>query len=93
MLLESVFALELNSGDDLVSQLRRMLPALVTARNGSLSVVARRVGLPVRTLRRHLDADGTTYMKLLEEARMSQVIECFNGVVWRVITSSDGSRR
>ena len=55
--------------DDVSSQLRRMLPSLVTTYSDSLAVAAKRVGLATRTLNRRLAAEGTSYLKLREEAR------------------------
>jgi AraC-like DNA-binding protein len=55
--------------DDVSSQLRRMLPSLVTTHGDSLAAAAQRVGLATRTLNRRLAAEGTSYLRLREEAR------------------------
>jgi AraC-like DNA-binding protein len=57
------------ANDDVASQLRRMLPSLVTTHSDSLAVAAKRVGLAARTLNRRLAAEGTSYLQLREEAR------------------------
>ena len=55
--------------DDIASQLRRVLPSLVTGHGASLAVAAKRVGLTTRTLNRRLAAEGASYLQLREEAR------------------------
>jgi AraC-like DNA-binding protein len=55
-------------GEDLVSQLRRMLPALIAARNAVPTVAAQRVKVTVRTLNRRLATHGTSFRRLREEA-------------------------
>lgn len=60
---------ESSSVEDLASQVRRMLPPLIAARTASVEVVANLVGLAARTLNRRLAAEGTTYVRLREEAR------------------------
>jgi AraC-like DNA-binding protein len=55
--------------DDVSSQLRRILPSLVTTHSDSLAVAAKRVGLATRTLNRRLAAEGTSYQQLREQAR------------------------
>jgi AraC-like DNA-binding protein len=57
------------ANDDVASQLRRMLPSLVSTKSDSLAVAAKRVGLAARTLNRRLAAEGTSYLQLREEAR------------------------
>jgi AraC-like DNA-binding protein len=61
--------LERASPEGATVQLRRMLPPLISARTASLEVVARLLGLSPRTLARRLAVEGTTYMRLREEAR------------------------
>jgi len=78
MMAQRVSELERFFGEDLVGQLRRMLPPLVAARSASLDDVARRVGLGPRTLIRRLAAEGTSFMQLREDARYliaSQLLE------------------
>lgn len=59
---------ESHFGEDLVGQLRRMLPQLITADSGSLAAIANRVGVRQRTLSRRLAAEGTSFMQLRDEA-------------------------
>lgn len=61
--------LELSDPEDLVSQVRRMLPPLVAARAASVGVVANLLGLTTRTLNRRLAEECTTFMRLRDEAR------------------------
>ena len=79
MMQHRVSELQLQSREDLASQLRRMLPSLVTARSASIAVAAKRVGLAVRTLNRHLAAEGTSFMKLREETRYSIARQLLRG--------------
>ena len=69
MMLKRLRQLELAAPETLAAQILRMLPPLISARAASLEVVANLVGLSSRTLTRRLAADGTTYMRLREEAR------------------------
>lgn len=61
--------LELKKNEDLVSQVRRMLPSLIAARTGSIGIVANLLGLSVRTLNRRLAEECTTFVRLRDEAR------------------------
>lgn len=61
--------LELTKSEDLVSQVRRMLPSLIAVRTGSISIVANLLGLSVRTLNRRLAEECTTFVRLRDEAR------------------------
>jgi AraC-like DNA-binding protein len=79
MMQHRVDELELQSGEDLASQLRRMLPSLVTARSASIAVTAKRVGLAVRTLNRRLAAEGTSFMQLRDEARYAMARQLLRG--------------
>jgi AraC-like DNA-binding protein len=74
MMAHRVGDIEAHSGEDLVSQVRRMLPAMVLEHTTTVAVVAKHLGLGVRTLNRHLAADGVTFMQLREEA--SKAIAC-----------------
>jgi len=65
--------------DDVSSQLRRMLPSLVTTRGDSLAAAAKRVGLATRTLNRRLAAEGTSYLRLREEARYTIARQLLTG--------------
>jgi AraC-like DNA-binding protein len=68
-MMKRIRELESSSVEDLASQVRRMLPPLIAARTASVEVVANLVGLAARTLNRRLAAEGTTYVRLREEAR------------------------
>jgi len=65
--------------DDVSSQLRRMLPSLVTTHGDSLAAAAKRVGLATRTLNRRLAAEGTSYLQLREEARYTIARQLLTG--------------
>jgi AraC-like DNA-binding protein len=60
--------LEMNSGESIPGQVRRMLPPLVRARMASIGSVANLIGLSARTLNRRLAAEHTSFMQLREEA-------------------------
>jgi AraC-like DNA-binding protein len=68
MMAHRVSAIEAHSGEDLVGQVRRMLPALIVAHTPSPAVAAKHLGLGVRTLNRRLAAQGTSFMQLREDA-------------------------
>ncbi|HSG23140.1 MAG TPA: AraC family transcriptional regulator [Azonexus sp.] len=65
---ERVRDIESHIGEDFVTELRRLLPSLITARGASISVVARFFGLGTRTLSRRLAEAGASFMQLREEA-------------------------
>jgi AraC-like DNA-binding protein len=73
-MLKRLQAMELQREEDVASQVRRMLPPLISARAASVDVVASLVGLSARSLARRLAVEGTTYMRLREEARY--VVAC-----------------
>jgi len=79
MMADRVSDLESLLGDDLVGQIRRMLPALVAARSASLAVVAERVGLGARTLNRRLADEGTSFAHLREGARYAVACQLLEG--------------
>jgi AraC-like DNA-binding protein len=79
MMQHRVSELHLQSGEDPATKLRRMLPALVTARHALITVAAKRVGLSVRTLSRRLTAEGTSFTRLREEARYAIARQLLNG--------------
>lgn len=68
MMAERVRDMESRFGEDLVSELRRMLPSLVRAHRASLPAVAQLFGIGPRTLSRRLAAEGTRFMQLREDA-------------------------
>jgi len=79
MMEHRVSDLEQQAGEDLASQLRRMLPSLATSRSASLAVAAKRLGLTVRTLNRRLAAEGMSFLQLREEARYSIARQLLQG--------------
>jgi AraC-like DNA-binding protein len=79
MMQQRVNELASMAGDDVSGQLRRMLPALVTSHSDSLAAAAKRVGLATRTLNRRLAAEGTSYMRLREEARYTIARQLLTG--------------
>jgi AraC-like DNA-binding protein len=68
MMAHRVGEIEAHSSEDLVDSVRRILPAMVLEHTTTLAVVAKRLGLGVRTLNRRLAAEGTSFMQLREEA-------------------------
>ena len=68
MMAHRVGEIEAHSSEDLVGQVRGMLPALVLKHTTALAVVAGRLGLGARTLNRRLAAEGTSFMQLRQEA-------------------------
>jgi AraC-like DNA-binding protein len=79
MMQHRVSELESLARDDVASQLRRMLPSLITTSSDSLTVAAQRVGLAARTLNRRLAAEGTSYLKLREQARYAIARQLLTG--------------
>ena len=74
MMQHRVHVLESQFEEDLVGQLRRLLPSMIAARKATLAVAAQRVSMGERTLGRRLAAEGTTFRALCDEAR--HVIAC-----------------
>ncbi len=68
MMAERVRDIESHFGENLVSELRRMLPTLVKEHRASLAVVAQLFGFGARTLNRRLAAEGSSFLQLREEA-------------------------
>jgi AraC-like DNA-binding protein len=60
---------EVSEPDNLATQVRRVLYPMVLSGTATLASTARLFSLHERTLRRRLDADGTTFHQLLNEAR------------------------
>jgi AraC-like DNA-binding protein len=79
MMAHRVNEIEVNAQEDLVGQVRRMLPALVVAHTTSLGAVAQRLGLGVRTLNRRLAAEGTSFVQLREEASNAMARQLLEG--------------
>jgi AraC-like DNA-binding protein len=74
MMAHRVGDIEAHSSEDLVGQVQRMLPTLVLEHTTTVAVVAKHFGLGVRTLNRRLAAEGTSFMRLREEA--SEAMAC-----------------
>lgn len=51
------------------AQVRKLILATLAAGNCSLSMVAGQLGMDVRTVRRHLDREGTSFNTLMREVR------------------------
>lgn len=68
MMHQRVSELALAAGDDVVGQLRRLLPRLLTTHSASLAGAAKAVGLSARTLTRRLAAEGTSFTQLRADA-------------------------
>jgi AraC-like DNA-binding protein len=66
---QHIAALENMSQHDLVSQIRRVLRVLLLTHSGSARQVAAFFSLHPRTLNRRLQAQGTTFQKLVDEGR------------------------
>lgn len=71
--LESLFR------EDVASQVRRMLPSMVTTRSASADRAAGNLGLNVRTLNRRLADEGTSFMRLRDEVRYSIARQLLQG--------------
>ena len=79
MMAHRVRDIEAQSSEDLVGQVRQMLPALIVAQTTSLAVVAKHLGLGVRTLNRRLAGEGTSFMQLREEASNAMARQLLEG--------------
>ncbi len=66
-------------GQDVASQVHRMLPALVAARSVSVRRTAENLGLTVRTLNRRLADEGTSFAELRDEVRYSIARQLLQG--------------
>jgi AraC-like DNA-binding protein len=79
ILLERLTETAPNGGDDLVAQLRNLLPELVKQRHASPAHVAKLLGIGERTLGRRLGAAGTSYVRLREEAHHAVATHLLEG--------------
>lgn len=73
--------------DDLVAQVREILPAMVLAGDATLAGVAARLGLGERTVNRRLAAQATSLRGLLDETRCTlarQLLQDTNLAVYEV---------
>jgi AraC-like DNA-binding protein len=66
-----VLLAEVEQGSSTSGRVRAALPALLRARAATAPCAARALGLGRRTFERHLDAEGTSFRVLLDEARFS----------------------
>lgn len=67
MMAHRVNELTVTAGEDVVGQLRRVLPWLLTTRNLSLAAAAKAVGLSTRTLNRRLADEKTSFTEQRDE--------------------------
>jgi AraC-like DNA-binding protein len=66
---KAIDQLELREPDSIAARVRRALYPMVLNGTATLATTARLLSLHERTLRRRLEADGTTFHQLLNEAR------------------------
>jgi AraC-like DNA-binding protein len=69
MMQHRIDELEVQSKETLAGRLRRVLPSLITTQGATLGTAAERLGLGPRTLNRRLAAEGTSFLRLRDEAR------------------------
>jgi AraC-like DNA-binding protein len=72
---EHVNDVEAERGEDLPSQLRRLLPSLVVTNRATPAEAARRLGVGVRTLNRRLAAAGTAFSGLADKSRHTIAVQ------------------
>jgi AraC-like DNA-binding protein len=84
MMQQRVAELVAQSGEDIASQLRRRLPALLASRRASIGDAAKGLGLAVRTLNRRLAAEGTSFATLRDEARYTMARQLLRGTAMPV---------
>jgi AraC-like DNA-binding protein len=75
MMAHRVGEIEARFSEDLVGEVRRMLPGLFLERTATLAVVMKRLGLGARTLNRRLAAEGTSFLQLREEASNAMALQ------------------
>jgi AraC-like DNA-binding protein len=75
-----VLLAEVEQGSSTAGRVRAALPGLLRARAATAPHAARALGLGRRTLERHLDAEGTSFRELLDEARFSMARSWLDGV-------------
>lgn len=78
-MMKRIGELEQSPAESLASAVRRMLPTLIASRTASAHVVSTLVGLSTRTLNRRLADEGTTYVRLREEARQNTALQLLEG--------------
>ena len=64
-----VQAMNTGASRNTAAQVRKLILATLAAGNSSLSSVARQLGMDVRTVRRHLNHEGSSFNALLREVR------------------------
>jgi len=84
MMRQRIAELVAQAGEDIVSRLRRRLPALLTARDASVAAAARSLGFTVRTLNRRLAEEGTSFAVLRDEARYAVARQLLHGTAMQV---------
>lgn len=84
MMRQRVAELVSQAGEDIVSRLRRRMPASLAARDASVTAAARSLGLAVRTLNRRLAEEGTTFAALRDEARYAMACQLLQGTAMQV---------
>lgn len=84
MMRQRVAELVSQAGEDIVSRLRRRLPALLAARDATVAAAARSLGLAVRTLNRRLAEEDTSFAALRDEARYAIARQLLQGTAMQV---------
>jgi AraC-like DNA-binding protein len=74
-MLERVRELQGLSTDDLVERLRRLLKLMIMSPECSIETAAKQLGVSVRTLKRHLAAQGSSYSRLRDEVRFDSACQ------------------
>jgi AraC-like DNA-binding protein len=74
-MLERVRELQGLSTDDLVERLRRLLKIMIMSPECSIETAAKQLGVSVRTLKRHLAAQGSSYRRLRDEVRFDSACQ------------------
>lgn len=84
MMRERIAELASQVGEDVASQLRRLLPSQLAARGASVTDAARSLGIGVRTLNRRLADSGTSFAELRNEARYAMARQLLGGTAMPV---------
>ena len=70
---------QLPEEQDLVQSLRRLIMSELATGNASADRIARRAGMSVRTMARHLRAMGTSYQRVLDQVRYERACDFLRG--------------
>ncbi|MDD9939731.1 MAG: AraC family transcriptional regulator ligand-binding domain-containing protein [Myxococcales bacterium] len=70
---------QLPEEQDLVQSLRRLIMSELPAGTASADRIARRAGMSVRTMARHLRAMGTSYQRVLDQVRYERACDFLRG--------------